>query len=245
MCQLAGIKLGAKPKIKFQYRTEHLNNFDNFFRSTLLQGHDYKPIIKGVYYFLISRIVTDCTKNLLQGCLRTDPRIHLLVVLPSGGGKKNIKNSIKKVFETIPYKGHAPTSLNPEQLIGKVINRGRPTKPNWIQNEGYFSRDYIIFDEMGMLLMNKDNNIQDSRKNLRISKDPIGQNRIEKKSVDNTFDEGERISYCPEVVVCGFIQPKHLPPEIIEDGDLRRDFVLYKKGIADRNKTDEYKNHFI
>jgi hypothetical protein len=228
--------------LKCVFYTKHLPLFDDLCSISGLMGREYDLILKGVYYHIVAALITPVFNKIRIGKLCVDPRIHLLVVVPSGQGKKNIKTTIINILKELNFKGHVPTSLNPEQLIGKVINRGTIKKPEWIQNEGYFSRDYIIFDEMNNLLTSKDPNTNESRKNLRISKDCIGENLVEKKSVDNTFDENECISYYPRLSVCGFTQPKTLPTDIVEEGDLRRDVVLYSPKISNRDKKKDYVN---
>jgi hypothetical protein len=232
-------------KIKFKYLYEHLPHFDKLLEIINLEGKEYTPIIKGCYFHILSRLATDLFPCVKVGGLRTDLRIHLTIPLSSGQGKKNIKSGVNQVFTKLEYKGHVPTSFHPEQFIGKVLNRGTQVKPKWIKNEGYLSRDYIILDEAYNLLMSRDNQIQETRKNFRIAKDPIGENLVEKKSVDNTFDEEERIAYHPKEVSIQFLQPKHLSSNIVEEGDFRRDLVLYKKGIATRNKTKDYENRIM
>src|SRR3989344_4179910 len=205
--------------------TNHLSYFDELKDITLIEGEEYIPIIKGVWYCLLGSVLKN--KKIVLGKLNADLRVHITVPLPSGQGKKNIKIAIEKITKKFGYSCHIPTSLHPEQLIGKVVNRGTIKKPEWIRNEGYLSRDFLIFDECFELFTSKDQNIKESRKNLRISKDPIGDNRVEKKSVDNLFDEQEIINYFPKQSTTSFLQPKPLTSDIVEEGDLRRDIILY------------------
>lgn len=235
-------KKEIKEGIKFRYSTSHLPNFRCIREISALQGKIYDPILKGIYYHILSRVVITYVKNITCGGLRVDPRIHLYIPIPSGQGKKNLKTTIKTILSEVGFKGYCPTSIHPEQLIGKVINRGTSKNPLFIRNEGYFSKDFILVDEMHTLLTSKDINIQDCRKNFRIAKDVYGENLIEKKSVDHTFDENEIISYLPHIVGCGFTQDRAIPSHIVEEGDLRRDLVLYVKGISSRDKTQSYIN---
>ena len=225
--------------------TKHLPKFEELVSICGLQGREYHLILKGVYYHIVSKIITKHVKNISLGNLKIDPRLHLLIVIPSGQGKKNIKSCIINILSELGFKCHVPTSLNPEQLIGKVVNKGTPRKPEYEPNLGYFSRDWLGFDEMDILLTSKDLNLKESRKNLRISKDPIGENRVEKKSVDNSFDSNEVISFYPTASVCGFTQPKHLPPDIVEEGDMRRDLVLYVPSLSDRIKDEDFANRLM
>ncbi len=238
----AGIEQETKPEqFELSYETGHLPFFKEFKEIFLLKGEEYTPILKGCYYSVMGRLATSEIKNIRVKSLSTDLRIHLTIPVSSGGGKKNIKVAIYKILERLGYKGHIPTSFHTEQFIGKVINRGTPLKPKWIQNKGYLSRDYIILDECFLMLNSKDNQIQETRKNFRIAKDSIGENLVEKKSVDNTFDEEEIVKYNPECISLQFLQPKKLGQDIVEEGDFRRDLVLYVKGLSTRDKTDDYK----
>lgn len=229
-------------EIKFQYETEHLPCFEQIKNISRLQGEVYTPILKGVYYFILGRLVFSQIKKVVLGDLVTDPRIHLFIPIPSGQGKKNLKTTIKLVLDKLKFKGYCPTSIHPEQLIGKVINRGTPKNPKWVKNLGYFSQHYLIFDEIHHLLVTKDQQIQECRKNLRIGKDTYGENLIEKKSVDNLFEEEEMIQYYASFCSTGFTQKKPLPSDIVEAGDLRRDLVLFVKELENRDKTEDYEN---
>lgn len=220
------------------YPTNHLPLFDVLKEATLLEGKEYTPIIKGIYHLLLGVVLRD--KQLKVGKLKTDPRTSLFIVISSGGGKKNLKQTAKEILDKLEYDVHVPLSFHSQQLIGKIINRGTIKKPHWIKNEGFLSRDFLIFDEAYELLTNKDLEIKESRKAIRISQDPIGQNLVEKKQVDNTFDEQERIAYFPKVSTILFSQPKSYPGGIVEEGDVRRNIVGYVRGLSDRDRTDDY-----
>jgi hypothetical protein len=229
-------------KINLQYKTSHLPYFNELKNISQLHGNIYIPFLKGFYYNLCSLFLRDNIGTIEINDLRTDVRISLSAVIGSGQGKKNLKNMCIKIIEGVDFNYHVPTTFHPEQLIGKVLKRGTPLKPIWVRSEGYLSRDYLIFDEAYQLLTSRDPQIQESRKNLRISKDVYGENKVEKKSVDNKFDEKEMISYYPKVIIVCFILPKSLPPEIVEEGDIRRDLILYRRGLSERDKQEDYKN---
>lgn len=227
-------------KIYFNYKTEHLPYFDKLRQLSALEGSEYTPILKGLYYSFIGLMFRE--KKIKVGKLKTDTRFSLTIPLPSGQGKKNIKTCAYKVLQILEYNVDLPLSFHSQQLIGKVINRGTFKKPHWIKNEGFLSRDFLLFDEAFKLLTSKDEEIQESRRAVRIAKDMIGENLVEKKQVDNTFDDLEKLSYYPKVTIIQFLQPKHLPADIVEEGDLRRDLVLYVRSISDRDKTLDYSN---
>jgi len=228
-------------RLDYNFKTEHLPHFETFKSIFKLQGEIYNPILKGCYYNVLSKIASSKIEKVSVGELNTDLRMHLTIPVSSGQGKKNIKTAVTQIFKRLGYVGNVPTSFHPEQFIGKVINRGKPMKPQWVKNEGYLSRDYIVIDEAYGLFMSKEQQIQETRKNFRIAKDPIGENLVEKKSVDNTFAEEETLSYYPKCVCIQFLQPKPLDSHIVEEGDLRRDLILYVKGLANRDKSEDYK----
>lgn len=223
---------------EFKYSTKHLKHFSCLREISKLQGKEYDPILKGLYYSIMGVLLRN--KKISLGQLQTDTRLSCTIPLPSGQGKKNLKKLIIDVFKELEYDIDVPLSLHSQQLIGKVINRGSIKKPNWIQNEGYLSRDVLIFDEGYKLFTSKEEEIQESRRAVRIAKDPIGENLIEKKQVDNTFDDAEKISYFSKVTIYSFLQPKSFPSDIVEEGDLRRDLILYVKSIAERDKSQDY-----
>lgn len=246
-----------------KYHTKHLPYYDTLQKIIGLEGREYTPYLKGVWYSLISAVVSKYFVNPdpnapLKKCVtvgknKTDLRISVWFVLPSGQGKKNIKQPFLKILKKLGIECYSPTSFHPEQLIGKVISRKeKPPVVNasggtkarsievYLPNKGYLSKDVLIFDEAFRLLEATNDNLTESRKNLRIAQDPIGENLVEKKSVDNTFEE--MLSYYPECVVVLFVQPKVLPSLIAEEGDLRRAIICYKKGISSRDKTQDYKN---
>lgn len=224
----------------YKYPTRHLPHYESLRELTMLQGEEYTPILKALWHNLMGVITRD--HKIQQGGIYTDGRAPLKVVVTSGGGKKNIKQTASSVLEPLGYDVHSPLSMHSQQLIGKVVNRGTPTKPRWVKIEGYLSRDYVIIDEGYELMTSKDQDLKESRRAVRIAKDPIGHNKVEKKMVDNTFNEDEKISYFPKASFLEFTQPKKFPPEVVEDGDLRRDMVAYVRGLAGRDKDSEYKS---
>lgn len=218
--------------------TEHLPHFLRLKAITCLRGDIYDRIIKGVYYNLIG--VLKAKTIVTVGQITTDLRMSITIPLPSGQGKKNFKQAIAQILTELEYDVHQPLSFHSQQLIGKVIQRGKGKTACWVQNAGYLSRDYLIFDEAYKMMTAKDEDIQETRRAVRIAKDRYKHNLVEKKMVDNTFDESERLSYYPLVSICQFLQPRRLPTGVVEEGDLRRDLVLYEKGIANADKTEDY-----
>lgn len=204
--------------------TNHLKCFDELFQATGLIGEEYLPIIKVVWYSLVSSRIA--TKSLSLGSLRVDGRIHPLVVMKSGGGKSEIKRVMEDVLSSLHFSFIEPTSFHPEQFIGKVrVEKDKEDKKVYKQIPGHLSLDYLLIDEGKNLLTSNDPKFSESRKYLRIALDSYPNNTITKRSVD--IEHKHALKYTPHCIVCLFLQPYYLSEEIVLDGDIRRFIVSY------------------
>ena len=211
-------------KFKMKYPTSHLEGFDDLFISTRLIGDEYIPIIKAVYYSLVSVILSKAELRL--GGVLADGRISLLIVMKSGSGKGEIKRVIKAVLEHIDKTVVEPTSYHPEQFIGKTrIIKAKGGKEEYKQVPGHLSHDYVIIDESKDFLTSKDPVHSESRKYLRQALDIFPNNKITKKPVDIPSEHA--LSFISNCCVCIIVQPYSLNEEFALDGDLRRIIVPY------------------
>ena len=187
--------------------------------------------------------------------METDGRIHLLIPLKSGKGKKELKRVVKEVIGGIGRAVDEPTSLHPEQLVGKTVRRQKKGQVEYENIEGYFSRDYLIIDEGRTLLTSNDILYTESRRYLRLALDPYPHNTITKRPVDIPF--GEELEYTPYFGCCIYTQPYFFDEEFATDGDLRR-FVVpyvnmsgidrskaYKSRVLEINDSEDSLNKFI
>lgn len=231
----------------------HLKFFDELIDATGLLGDEYTPIIKSVWYSLLSTKIA--TKSLNLGTINVDGRIHLLVFLKSGHGKGEIKRTIKQVLKKIDKSYIEPTSFHPEQFVGKI----KPEKDhegNTIYKEilGHLSLEYILIDEGKNLITSNESHFTESRRYLRMALDPYPNNEITKKSVD--IDHKHALKYSPTSCVCIFLQPYRIDEEIVLDGDFRRftvpyvmtenidKFENYRKRIRGKSTSDESLEYF-
>ena len=224
-------------KINLKYPTNHLNGFNELKEASHLYGEEYTLILKALWYGIIS--LKNGEVELKLGQLRTDGRIHLLIPLRSGKGKKELKRLIKAVLGDGVKE---PTSLHPEQLVGKtkIRNKGGNTSSENIL--GFFSQKYLIIDEGRTLLTSRELNYTESRRYLRLALDPYPNNQIEKKSVETSFEDA--LKYTPYMGCCIFTQPYFMEEDFATDGDLRRFIVPYvKMGGIDR--LEAYKNRIL
>lgn len=238
--------------IRMKYPTNHLVGFKELRQATRLFGNEYILIIKAIWYSLISCVNSNVVLELNQ--LQTDGRIHLLIPLKSGKGKKELKRVIKTVMTGLSKTVDEPTSLHPEQLVGKTIRHPRKGETEYENIEGFFSRDYLLIDEGRTLLTSNDLIYSESRRYLRLALDSYP-NVIYKKPVDVPF--GHELEYKTYVGCSIFTQPYSFSEEFATDGDLRR-FVVpyvnmsgierkkaYKMRIDDENSSEDSIDAFI
>ena len=138
---------------------------------------------------------------------------------------------MKELLKTVDE----PTSLHPEQLVGKTIRRPKKGSTEYEHIPGFFSRDYLIIDEGRTLLTSNELLYSESRRYLRLALDPYPHNTISKKPVDVPF--GEELEYSTYVVCSIFTQPYSFCEDFATDGDLRRFLVPYvnMSGIDRKN----------
>ncbi|MFH1828460.1 MAG: bifunctional DNA primase/polymerase [Nanoarchaeota archaeon] len=212
-------------KLDLQYKTEHLSYFGVLNKASNLYGKEYLPLLKARWYQFVGMVLRE--KKINYKGFRVDTRVHLLCSLKSGRGKKNLKIIGKKVLEKLNYKVEEPTSLHPEQLVGKVVEKGKGKNKEYVANRGYFDSDLLQFDEALELLTSKDLNIREARAYICIATDPIGDNTISKKLVEHTSNQ--KLSYDPKVSLMLFFQPLPIPSEAVTSGFMRRFLSLYVK----------------
>lgn len=225
---------------KFQliYPTSHLKYFNDLFKATGLIGDEYKQILKSVWYNLVSMKIA--TKQLKLGSIIADGRINILIFLPSGSGKGEIKNTIKGILSKLGKDFIEPTSFHPEQFVGKVrVGKGEDGKRSYDKIPGHLSLDFVIIDEGKELLISKDLAYAESRKYLRTALERYPNNTVTKKSVD--IEHKHALSYQPYCCICIFVQPFHIGEEIVLDGDLRRFIVSYTL-MAGTDRINSYRN---
>jgi|GEM_PF-7094911 len=215
--------------------TSHLKYFDPLVNATGLKGDEYNSIMKPIWYNLVSLMIAK--KELQVGSIIVDGRIHILIFLPSGNGKSEIKKTIQRILNNVNKTNIEPTSFHPEQFMGKVIVKEKKDDREYRKIPGHLSLDYVIIDEGKDLLTSKDAMYSESRKYLRLAMDQYPHNSITKKSVDIEIENA--LSYEPHCAVCIFCQPFHMSQEFVLEGDLRRFIVSYIMMVG-TDKTDSY-----
>lgn len=208
------------------FPTSHLPHYHDLDNLMGLIGKEYAPIKKANYYSCVS---WKYQKSKIQvGKIVTDARIHVMLRQMTGTGKDNTISANFKLAEKYKLKYGAPTSLHPEQLIGKVI----PPKSNgdtdgYKEIDGYFDRDVVILNEDKNYIQSEDLRYNEIRSYIRNAKDiyKSASNRIEKKTVDIPSAHG--IVKYPSCVIMQFGQPVVIPEARVDDGDIGRDLIPF------------------
>ena len=194
------------------------NFYSEFEPLIRLHGESYNPIKKAVFYSIIGSVI--CKNKIECKGIHEDTRVNLFLPLKSGYGKREIKQTIKKSITGIGLEYSEPTSLHPEQLIGKTItdNNG-----NHSVNHGHLDDDYLVLEEATELFL-KDK-YQEARDYIKIALDPIGQNEVYKRSVDTS--KSNAVRYMPHCTITFFFQPLPLDNKLVTRGLLRRGIILF------------------
>ncbi|RLI81639.1 hypothetical protein DRP04_05705, partial [Archaeoglobales archaeon] len=100
------------------YPTKHLPYFDDFRIFVGLRGDEYRPILKAHYYAVVSATNPRAYAKIGDVCV--DLRVHVFTPLPSGKGKGELIAAEKEIMRKLKMKVGEPSSLHPEQLVGKV-----------------------------------------------------------------------------------------------------------------------------
>lgn len=232
--------------------------FNELKSATSLFGEEYLPIIKALWYSLVSCVNTKVEVKLNQ--VTTDGRIHILFFIKSGKGKKELKRVIKSVVPKIQRKGYdkeceEPTALHPERLVGKVSKIREKGEYKYYPTCGDFTNDFLIIDEGHDLLTSTEQSYLESRRYMRLALDPYPYNDITKRAVD--IPKKEQLKYKPYCNFVIFTQPNYMSEAFATDGDLRRFIVpyvnmtgidrkkAYEHRVSDKTNTNESLNKFI
>ena len=158
------------------------------------------------------------------GDVEVDCRFPVIFSMASGHGKKNLETVIVKACNDMGDYVARPTSLHPEQLIGKTVRIERRGKVFYRKVYGHLADDIVIFDEGRNLISAKELIYQEDRRFLSIALDPIGSNEVSKRMVD--VPREHTLTYSPDCTVVIFLQPFPLEEEAVLSGFFRRFLVL-------------------
>lgn len=178
-----------------------------------------------------------------------DMRVPLLVFMPSGSGKQLIIDLLKMVITKvegyehgvipesqafknvngtdgyIPDSFRMPSSIHPEQLVGKTIRLQKRGNIVYEKIYGYLASNYVCLDE-GYELLTSDSHV-DTRRYIIKAMDPIGSNVIEKTMVD--VHSTESIRFTPICSISLFSQPMEVLYDVVHRGFFRRFLTVYMR----------------
>ncbi len=277
LAEKAGLKKEQNPFKKLHYSTDHLPFYHQFSSLIGLYGRHYVPILKARWYQLHGGILQ---KTYQIGSLFGDTRMQVAYPIVTEGGKNELIYGIKSLINLgIEKKGGSkftisePISFHPESLIGKQIERkidnpayvcGEVKSPKkiiqMIENRGHFDNDFLEFDECTSLITSENPDDKAAREYLSKAENPMGRNRVEKRSVNDLPEE--TVSYCPKCTNSYYFQPFELIPEsAILQGFMRRKLIpvgdidsflnyaddpLYNRKLESIDfSTDDYKSEIV
>src|SRR3989344_7449556 len=231
-----------------------------------LEGEEHKNDIRLLHQQNVSAHISQ--RNFKFDKYETDPRIHGTFIIPSGHGKGEIKNATKVCNEKSNL--IELTTYDPEQLIGKIIDRKIPKITKEEKKEGktlekkaseFFPNEEIkaVTPDGTAYIVAKGflaNDILqlDEAKFLLCSKEPnyqqcrsyicIATDTFKKNLVTKKNIDNlsnEIVSYYPFCIIQLFLQDYFVPKDIITSGFLRRTVIAYTK---DRHLVPKIENKY-
>lgn len=248
-------KKEENPYKNLHYATNHLPFYHEFSSLISLYGRHYIPILKARWYQLHGGIIQ---QNFKLGGLFGDTRLHVAYPVVTEGGKNDLIYGIKSLIEKGIFKNDGeiftmsePISFHAESLIGKRVERkidnpeylsGAVKSPKKIiskvENRGHFNDDFLDFDECRDIIISDKPENQTAREYLSKAENPLGRNKVEKRSVDDL--ESEKISYNPHCSNSYFFQPYgFIPEDAMLQGFMRRKLIPVGNIDVFLNHADE------
>lgn len=207
-----------------------------------LHGDSYRLLKKAAFYSTLAHLVRKSKITIVNQ--EMDLRIPAMYVLPSGYGKRELKDFIKENTPPEPQRVETycePTSLHPEQLVGKTLIP-RSQTGSYEKVRGFLGSTFLVIDEAIQVLV--DGRYEEARKYIRFSLDPIGKNTITKRLTG--IPPQHAIEYSPDCSMALFFQPvgwsgnDRLPRHLLSEGLLRRFVILYAK-ISDEERLSGFR----
>ncbi|MGO9644348.1 MAG: hypothetical protein ACLPY5_06325 [Candidatus Bathyarchaeia archaeon] len=179
-----------------------------------LIGQSYSTLSLATCYFICGNLLH---RNLIQlGAIQTDSRLNLLIAIMPGGGKTTLKDLIKYLMDGIAIL-RLPTTIHPDQLLGRVTRRGNQS----FKKKGYFADPFILFDESLPWIQRNDNLAERFWSHVNVALDTYGHNMIEKDLVDDLPNE-KLEPYPAECSIIFFMQQEWVPHSFLSRGVVRR-----------------------
>lgn len=223
--------------IELQDYHKHLNHYGDFVAATKIQRDFYTPLHKLHWYQLNGMVLND--NKIELGNIRDDTRIHILAPVKSGHGKREYRWVSRAVAEIVGLDVGSPSSLHPEQLLGKVMKVKEGKAFVYKENYGYLHDDLLQFDEAYRYLNDNDPLTREVREYLKMGLDGYPNNYVYKKLVDQ--DKASGLGYYANAVAQFYFQPLQLNEILVLDGFLRRfNFPFVEMPTSHANAREDY-----
>jgi hypothetical protein len=203
-----------------------------------LYGREYDTVKDLVLFSVAGNALKS---NLIKiGSIYEDLRINAMIIMKSGYGKRALKMFVKETQACLGKSVTEPTSLHPEQLVGRVVTQldMQGNIVDYVPILGYLSEDFLIFEEALDLVVSRE--YETARSYINVALDPIGQNLITKRMVDVPAEKA--IKYTPNCSMIFMMQPASMPPTVMYRGLMRRLFVGYISFVSDKSREEALVN---
>ena len=214
----------SKEKINFDLftknslETSHLVLYDEMNNDLGLDGENYEPFKKGLWYYEHS-LMQPTISYKISLKTKIDNRFHLLGVSSPSGGKTTTKNQIKRICNSEDLIEVSGLS-HPEQLVGKMKTKGRGSEKTTYPVYGILHYKVVLYDEAQDLINEKNDIYAKSQRLKRIAMDCYGDNIISKKLVDD--EPKNLLQYESPSRIFDFVHPVKLESPFFDTGSFRR-----------------------
>ena len=209
-------------KILFKGRHDYLPAYRLLKEQLQLEGDDYEVITKMLSYFVES--LKQKTITFFIGGDQFDNRIHAGIILGAGRGKGQIRRALSQ-YRRDKYEcvfTFSATRVNPEQLIGKILQTGTGKKREETEERGYLNYKGIILDECQDVLAEKESHYEATMQEIRNGSEVYGKNTVYKKLVASNM-----LSYEPPFRSLFLLHYPNFPPVFFDRGMSRRLFMFH------------------
>ncbi len=180
----------------------------------------YDDVKRAVSHHLIGATLMPMTYRLGTNFL--DSRINLMVVLPTGHGKREVTTAIANYVKVMNYAESdfaKPSTHHPQQLVGTMYETttdDTPPQKVWVPQYGFLDKRFLVFEEAFRILSHPDE--METRQLISQALDPYMRNEIAKKNLAWP----EELRYYPRCSVTMLWQPQPIPIDVWRSGLTRR-----------------------
>lgn len=201
-------------------------------RSVELYG-PYDDVKRAISHHLIGATLMPTTYRL--GTTFTDSRVNLMVVLPTGHGKREVSTAVDHYAKLMWREGEfsKPSTHHPQQLVGTMVKHVNPEGEEvWAPVRGFLDKRFLVFEEAFRILSHVEE--AETRQLLSQALDPYTRNEISKKNL--AWDK--ELRYHPRCSVAMLWQPQPVPIDVWRGGLTRRFLWIVLDELTNEQAVD-------